>query len=93
VSAPLAPEQQARVVIDAKLEEAGWTVQSRDAMNLGAGPGVAVREFQTEAGPCDYLLFAGGKPVGMTADATWAVPAHQPPGTSANYGSSHVEVR
>ncbi|MCB9663437.1 MAG: DEAD/DEAH box helicase family protein [Alphaproteobacteria bacterium] len=34
-------------------------------MNLGAGPGVAVREFQTQSGPCDYLLFAQGKPVGV----------------------------
>jgi len=34
-------------------------VQSRDQMNLGAGQGVAVREFATESGPVDYALFVG----------------------------------
>jgi type I restriction enzyme R subunit len=32
-------------------------VQSRDQMNLGAGLGVAVREFATGIGPIDYALF------------------------------------
>jgi hypothetical protein len=27
-------------------------------MNLAAAPGIAVREFQTTAGPVDYALFA-----------------------------------
>ena len=40
----LSPEQQARVLIDQKLQEAGWVVQHRDTMNLGAGRGVAVRD-------------------------------------------------
>ena len=61
----MTPEQRARVVIDAKLAEAGWVVQDVASINLGAGPGVAVREFQTDAGPCDYLLFVGGKPAGV----------------------------
>ena len=51
------PEQLARETIDAVLAKAGWAVQDRDEMNLAAGPGVAVREFQTDACPCDYLLF------------------------------------
>ncbi len=34
-------------------------------MNLGAGPGVAVREFPLETGPVDYLLYAGGKVIGV----------------------------
>ena len=42
------------------LAQAGWVVQHKQDMNLGAGPGVAVREFQTAAGPCDYLLFLDG---------------------------------
>ncbi len=63
--APLNPEQQARQKIDALLAQAGWLVQDRDQMNLGAGPGVAVREFRTEAGPCDYLLFLNGKAAGV----------------------------
>jgi type I restriction enzyme, R subunit len=40
------------------LAAAGWVVQSRDRMNLGAAPGVAVREFSTATGPVDYALFA-----------------------------------
>ena len=34
-------------------------MQSRERMNLGAGPGVAVREFATASGPVDYALFVG----------------------------------
>ena len=60
-----APEQLARETIDAALAQAGWEVQDRDEMNLAAGPGVAVREFQTDAGPCDYLLFVDKKPAGV----------------------------
>ncbi|MFN2398565.1 MAG: type I restriction-modification enzyme R subunit C-terminal domain-containing protein [Gemmatimonadaceae bacterium] len=60
------PEQQARVEIDAALEAAGWIIQDRAAMNLAAGPGVAVREFRMASGHgfADYLLFVGGKAVG-----------------------------
>jgi hypothetical protein len=50
-------EQIARDLIDAKLAEAGWQVQSRTAINFGAGPGIAVREYQTDVGPADYVLF------------------------------------
>jgi len=59
------PEQLAREKIDAALVEAGWLVQSRDEMQLKAGLGVAVREFPTEAGPCDYMLFLNKKPAGV----------------------------
>lgn len=34
-------------------------------MNLGAGPGVAVREFQTASGPVDYALFVGRRLCGV----------------------------
>ena len=59
------PEQLARETIDERLDTAGWKVQDRDEMNLASGPGVAVREFQTDAGPCDYLLFVDKQPVGV----------------------------
>jgi hypothetical protein len=45
------PEDRARQTIDAQLTEAGWVVQSRAQMNLGAGFGVALREFSTATGP------------------------------------------
>ena len=34
-------------------------------LNLGAGPGVAVREYPTDTGPADYLLFVDREPVGV----------------------------
>lgn len=59
-----APEARARESIDRLLESAGWHVQGRIAVNLGASLGVAVREFQTNAGPADYMLFANRKMLG-----------------------------
>jgi type I restriction enzyme R subunit len=59
------PEQKARLEIDRQLTAAGWIVQDHKAMNLAAGPGVAVREFPLETGPVDYLLYTGGKVIGV----------------------------
>ena len=56
-----APEQQARRKIDTLLGAAGWVIQDRKDFNRNAALGVAVREFQLPAGPCDYLLFIDGK--------------------------------
>jgi type I restriction enzyme R subunit len=40
------------------LEKAGWLVQDYKDLNLGAGVGIAVREFPLKgAGFADYLLF------------------------------------
>ena len=61
----MTPEEQARVVIDEKLEQSGWTIQDMRQLNLTASPGVAVREFPTSTGPVDYALFIEGKPVGV----------------------------
>ena len=59
------PEQKARDEIDRQLFAAGWVVQSKSHINLAAGLGVAVREYQTEVGPADYVLFVDKKPVGI----------------------------
>ncbi len=59
------PEDKARSLIDRRLAACGWLIQSRAEMNLGAGPGVAVREFQTASGPVDYGLFVGRKLCGV----------------------------
>lgn len=59
------PEQIARDKIDELLEEAGWIVQSNKKINLNAGPGIAVREYQTDVGPVDYALFIGNRAVGV----------------------------
>lgn len=46
-------------MIDLQLVGCGWLAQSKPGMNLGAGPGIAVREFQTASRPVDYGLFVG----------------------------------
>lgn len=59
------PEEQARLTIDRKLEQSGWTVQDMSKLNLTVSLGVAVREFPTSTGPVDYALFVEGKTVGV----------------------------
>src|SRR3990170_3874439 len=59
------PEAKARQQIDALLTAAGWAVQDRAAMNLFTKQGVAVREFPTDTGPADYLLFVERRAVGL----------------------------
>ena len=59
------PEQAAREVIDDKLSQAGWLVQDKKKIDFNAGLGITVREYQTDAGPADYVLFIDKKPVGV----------------------------
>ncbi|TNF29764.1 MAG: DEAD/DEAH box helicase [Deltaproteobacteria bacterium] len=61
----LSPEALARLNIDAALEAAGWAVQDRAEMNVAAKLGVAIREFKTDAGFADYLLYVDRKPAGI----------------------------
>lgn len=62
---PIGPEDRAREAIDSLLKAAGWVVQDMAAFNRNAAEGVAVREFVLPNGPCDYLLFVGGKAAGV----------------------------
>ena len=59
------PEQKARDNIDALLKQAGWVVQSAKKIDLNAGLGQAVREYPTDTGPADYVLFVDKKAVGV----------------------------
>jgi type I restriction enzyme, R subunit len=59
------PEQFARDRIDALLRDAGWVIQPKSRIDWGAEPGVAIREYQTDVGPADYVLFVDCKPVGV----------------------------
>lgn len=59
------PEQVARDNIDDLLKAAGWQVQDKNRINLHEGKGQAVREYQTAAGPADYVLFVNKKPVAV----------------------------
>ncbi len=59
------PEQIARDNIDKQLHAAGWAVQDKAKIDWTESGGVAVREYQTDAGPADYVLFVDRKPVGI----------------------------
>ena len=59
------PEEKARQQIDRLLKAAGWQVQNYRELYLSASLGVAVREFPLSEGFADYLLFVGGKAVGV----------------------------
>jgi type I restriction enzyme R subunit len=59
------PEQIARDNIDKQLIACGWVIQSIKQINLNAGLGVAVKEYLTDVGPADYVLFVEGKPCGV----------------------------
>ena len=59
------PEEKARKDIDHLLSKAGWVIQDVDEINLGAGLGVAVREYPTKTGPVDYALFVNRKAIGV----------------------------
>ena len=61
----MTPEAEARLKIDEQLIQAGWVVQDFKRLNISAGFGVAVREFQTDTGPVDYALFVDCKLVGV----------------------------
>lgn len=58
-------ESKAWAVIDQKLQASGWVVQDMKEINLGAASGVAVREYPTDTGPADYLLFDDCSPIGV----------------------------
>ncbi len=62
---PMTPEQKARQRIDQQLQQSGWVVQDYRQMNISAGLGVAVREFPLRTGAADYLLYAGGRAIGI----------------------------
>ena len=73
------PEQLARDKIDSQLVAAGWVVQSKKKIDLSAGLGVAVGEYQTSIGPADYILLdqgAGG--TGEPFDWTLVPPVRRP---------------
>ena len=61
----MTPEQKSRIEIDKKLIASGWLLQDKKEFNPAAAPGVAVREFSTDSGLVDYLLFVDRKPVGF----------------------------
>ena len=59
------PEQKARDTIDQLLDE-GWLEGAVEKqIDFSAGFGIAIREYQTDVGPADYVLFIDKNPVGV----------------------------
>jgi len=79
------PEERARQNIDRLLAASGWVVQSRDQLNLGAGAGVAVREFPLSTGFADYLLFVDRRAIGAVEAKPEGMPLSGVEAQSAKY--------
>ena len=59
------PEQRARDNIDKLLRNSGWVIQEKNKIDLELGDGQAVKEYQTDVGPADYVLFVNKKAIGV----------------------------
>ncbi len=55
------PEQIARDAIDSQLRSAGWAVQDKNTFDFNSGEGQAIREYHTDTGSADYVLFIDRK--------------------------------
>jgi type I restriction enzyme R subunit len=58
-------EEKARDNIDDLLNQAGWVIQNKKSIDLNEGLGQAVREYHTDNGYADYVLFVNKKAVGV----------------------------
>ena len=89
----LNPEQKARDTIDWMLDQAGWKVQSKKKIDFSVGSGIAVREYQTDVGPADYVLFIGKKPVGVVEakPEDWGQKITTVEGQSAGYATANLK--
>ena len=61
----MSPEEKARIEIDKQLIEVGYVVQDFKELDLTAAKGVIVREYPTNTGEVDYLIFINQQPVGI----------------------------
>lgn len=61
----MTPKAKARIQIDQKLELADWFIQDLNQFNLSAAVGIAVREYPTDTGTADYVLFVNRDPFGV----------------------------
>lgn len=61
----MSPEEKARLEIDKQLNTCGYVLQDMSELNPAASKGVIVREYPTDTGEVDYLIFINRKPVGV----------------------------
>lgn len=89
----LSPEQKARQKIDNRFNESGWDIQDNDNINFNESKGVAIREYQTESGPADYISFVDKTPAAVI-EAKRAEEGHrllQVEEQSSRYSSSDLQ--
>ena len=58
-------EQRQRNELVRKLYDSGWVVQEKSKIDWNASRGIAIKEYLTDVGPVDYVLFVDKKPVGI----------------------------
>lgn len=87
------PEQIARDEIDALLEKAGWVVQDKKKINFSASLGVVVREYQTDVGFADYVLFVDKQAIGVieAKPETWGEKITTVEEQSAGYATAKLK--
>ncbi|WP_339820216.1 DEAD/DEAH box helicase family protein [Sulfitobacter dubius] len=87
------PEQIARDRIDDRLRAAGWDVQDRDSLAFHTALGIAVREYQTDIGPADYVLFVDRQAVGVVEAKpdNWGVRITSVEEQSEGYANAHLK--
>jgi len=87
------PEQVARDHIDVRLRASGWHVQNKDALDFNAGLGIAAREYQTDVGPADYILFVDRQAVGVVEAKPdkWGVHLTSVEEQSAGYANARLK--
>ena len=88
------PEQKARDRIDNLLEAAGWKIQRAKKIDFSVGLGIAVREYQTDVGPADYVLFVDKKAVGVieAKEEKWGHRITVVEEQSSGYATRHAQM-
>jgi type I restriction enzyme, R subunit len=89
----MSPEEKARENIDKLLSDAGWTLQHYREMNPGAARGIAIREYQTDSGPVDYLLMVDRVHVGVIEAKPAGVPLSRVEAQAERYATSQIKWR
>jgi len=82
------PEARAREQIDRLLDAAGWVLQDKRGLNLGAALGIAIREFPLRSGFADYLLLVDRKMVGVVEAKAVGTPLSGVEPQSRRYGEN-----
>jgi type I restriction enzyme R subunit len=82
------PEEKARQKIDKLLTAAGWDIQDKTQLNLGASLGVVVRNLSLGSGEADYVLFIDRSPVGVIEAKAEGITLSGVAGQSAKYIAS-----